>query len=304
MCAQASRARHTDVRSPQCRFAIIHEFCGTPLARRATMRFLYATAFVAALLSAAGCGRTWPSASGLGDPTFLRSGGVRTVAIVTSDVTVAVAPDSDLSPDDVAAGFEAAARAALREELSGRGYRIQPDFAEGAEGEEPGAEPDAVLSLAGFTYAGHDAPSGAEVALGVLMVVLVVGIIAVVLSGSNNHHSHSGGGSGSHGGGVHGARVGHVGGSHGFRGGGFRGFGHGYRSGPDVHIGFYLPPGPMVVEIPSEGPSHALLVLRLVDRKTGRVLWKSQADFPADPRKPGDVTEAVTRLANTLPRAR
>src|SRR5262249_2731847 len=112
-----------------------------------------------------------------------------------------------------------------------------------------------------------------------VLVVLIVGIIAVLAASKGGH-----GGGGGHG---------HVGGPR---------FAHaGIRSTTSVAV--YAPwPSPPPAS-PANGPSHPDLELRLVDRETGRLLWRAAADLPANPRSAEDVSEAVGRLAATLPLA-
>jgi len=246
------------------------------------MRFVYVLAYVAALVSASGCARAWPEVGGIATPEFLRQGGVRSVAIVPVDVSLGVGASVDEPPDAIGMRFEAAAEGAMQTELLRRGYAPTPD--------EAGA--DAVLSLAGYAYAGRN-DDNLKIALGVLCIILLVGIIVAVVAsrGHGGGHGHGGGPSAHAGaGGIH-----QVGGAHGW-----------HHFGGPVLIGgdFEIPPGPTVVEIPPDGPSHAFLELRLFDRRTGRILWKAQADLPANPADENDVRESVARLAASLPPAR
>jgi len=259
------------------------------------MRFVYVLAYVAALIAASGCARAWPEVGGFADATFLHSGGVRSVAIVPVDVSLGVGASVSEPPDAIGMRFEVAAEGAMQTELLRRGYVPTPD--------EAGA--DAVLSLAGYAYAGRN-DDDVKTALAVLGIILIVGILIVAIAARG--HGHGGGGGRVHGGGVPAGHVG--GGSIGHGGGyvhtgGFHGGWHHYGS-PRAVVGLdvELPPGPTVVDVPPDGPSHALLELRLFDRRTGQLLWKAQADLPANPGDEGDVRESVARLAASLPPAR
>src|SRR5215468_9795401 len=160
MCARPSRPRHSDVRAPQRERGILGDLRGMRLAPAAVMRFVYVLAYVASLVAATGCARAWPEVGGIADATFLHSGGVRSVAIVPVDVTLGVGDSVNEAPDAIGARFEIAAAGAMQTELLRRGYVPAPD--------EAGA--DAVLSLAGFAYAGRN-DDGAKTALAVLGII-------------------------------------------------------------------------------------------------------------------------------------
>jgi hypothetical protein len=255
------------------------------------MRFVYVLAYVAALVSASGCARAWPEVGGIATPEFLRQGGVRSVAIVPIDVSLGVGTSVSEAPDTIGMRFQAAAEGAMQTELLRRGYVPTSD--------EQGA--DAVLSLAGFAYAGQN-DDGAKTALAVIGIILIVGIIVVALAsrGHGGGHGHGGGsGAAAHAGagGIH-----HIGG--GLAHTGTHGWHHFGRPRVGLDVEIEVPPGPTVAEVPPDGPSHALLELRLFDRRTGELLWKSQADLPANPGDEADVRESVARLAASLPPAR
>lgn len=246
------------------------------------MRFVYALAYVAAVFAAAGCARVWPEVGGIATPEFLRSGGVRSVAIVPVDVTLGVGESANEAPETIGARFEVAAAGAMQTELLRRGYVPAPDE----------ASADAVLSLAGFAYAGRN-EDDTNTALAVLGVILIVGIIVVALATRGHGHGHGHGDSHAGAGNIgHGAGAIHA-------------WHHVGR--PSVHVGVVaeFPSDPTVVDVPPpDGPSHALLELRLFDRRSGQLLWRAQADLPANPADENDVRESVARLAASLPPAR
>jgi hypothetical protein len=293
------------------------------------MRLGYLGAVVAALL--VGCGRTWPAVLPLADPGFVRFGGVRTVAILPIDVTVAAAPSSPEAPEVIYQRFSATATGEIGASLVARGYAVVPSpltgdalaatldaFARAAELQRrssslvPPDRPaplqtgDATLYVGGFAFSGvdQDGPSAGEIAgmviIGIVVVALVV-LLALGRKGGGLGHGHGGG----HGGGGHGGGgVGHaVGGGHGVAGG------HGA-----VHIAHptLRPVGssnveigvPTSADIPDDAPSSARLAFTLVDNQTGRTLWHAEQELPANPARDDDVREAIARMMAGMPVAR
>lgn len=188
---------------------------------------------------------------------------------------------------------EAAARAAARSE-----HELPVPYLPARLGTVTGS--DATLYVGGWSYVARPREStGAQIAKGIGIALLVVTAVAVIAAATSSHGGHRGGG------------------HHGGGGGAFSGgrAAHGVFSAARTTVAVADAFGRVAIdlaltapewaddpELPREGRDPEMyLEMTLIDNRTGLALWHAHQRFPANASKPADAARTAATLLASLP---